>query len=286
MNQIPKFPFFLFLSLAAVLLVTIFFRTDPLILLNPVGKIGIAQKDLMIMATWLMLIVVIPVFVLIFIFAWKYRADNAKAKYDPSWDKNVAVESLWWGLPLIIVIALSIITWQKTHELDPYLPIESEKEAIEIQVIALQWQWLFIYPKENIATLNTLHFPEKTPIHFQITSDAPMNSFWIPQLGGQIYAMPGGKTNLHLIADKTGEFRGRSANLSGVGFAGMTFTAISQTESDFENWVHSVKKSSSPLTLEVYNEVAKPTENGSVATYNLERKDLFERVVMKYMMPE
>src|SRR5690606_1455086 len=144
----------------------------------------------------------------------------------------------------IMTIIACIVTWHKTHELDPFKPIESDKKTLTIQVVALQWKWRFIYPEENIATINLVQFPENTPIHFEITADAPMNSFLIPSLGGQIYAMPNMKTELNLIANKRGDFRGISANLSGEGFSGMNFIARSSTEKEYRNWVESVQISS------------------------------------------
>ncbi len=152
-------------------------------------------------------------------------------------------------------------------------------------MVALQWKWLFIYPEQKIATVNFFHFPEQTPINFEITSDAPMNSLWIPQLGGQIYAMPGMRTKLHLIADEPGAFRGSSANLSGEGFAGMHFVATSSTQADFDEWVHSQKQKEKFLDRSSYKQLAKPSENNPEATYLLKDNDLFDQIIMKYMMP-
>lgn len=239
----------------------------------------------MITATWLMLIVVIPVFLLMIFVSWRYRAGNKKATYRPDWDYNHWFECIWWGFPFSIVIFLSIIAWQSSHELDPYKPIESDVKPLKIQVVALQWKWLFIYPEQNIATVNFFQFPEQTPINFEITADAPMNSFWIPQLSGQIYAMPGMSTKLHLIANAIGSYRGSSANLSGDGFAGMTFVAKASSEADFQKWVDSIKDASTSLDLIEYHQLAKPSEYNPVALFSLKDKDLYEQIVMKYMMP-
>jgi cytochrome o ubiquinol oxidase subunit 2 len=152
-------------------------------------------------------------------------------------------------------------------------------------VVALQWKWLFLYPEEKIATVNFVQFPKQTPIHFEITADAPMNSFWIPRLGGQIYAMPKMKTELYLMADEDGDFRGSSANLSGEGFSGMTFIARAASNEDYEKWVESAKQSSNQLSLEEYRKLAAPSKDNLVGIYQLKEENLFEQIIMKYMSP-
>ena len=266
------------------LLAMLVFYSKGSAVLSPKGMIASKQRELLLITTLLMLIVVIPVFIITSIFCWKYRADHPKAKYTPNWGDNVLAECIWWGLPFIIIIVLSVITWRSCHELDPFKPIETDRKPITIQVVALQWKWLFIYPEQKIATVNFIQFPEQVPIDFEITAEAPMNSFWIPQLGGQVYAMSGMKTQLHLIANEVGTFRGSSANLSGKGFAGMHFMAKASTEEEFDEWVQSVKESSSQLTLDVYGKLVEPSENNPVVTYVLEQEDLFDQILMKYRM--
>jgi len=273
----------IFLAMAALSIA--FLLTQDIAVLDPKGMIAVKQRKLILTATWLMLIVVIPVFILTLAFAWKYRAGNAKAKYTPDWEHSHLAECFWWGIPLVIIVILAVITWTSSHELSPYKPIETGKKSMTIQVVALDWKWLFIYPEQGIATVNFVQFPEQVPISFEITADAPMNSFWIPKLGGQIYAMPAMKTKLHLIANEQGNFRGSSANLSGVGFAGMTFTATASSQEDFDRWVQSVRQSPNRLSLEEYEQLAKPTEYHPVAYYILAQDDLFDRIVMKYMTP-
>jgi cytochrome o ubiquinol oxidase subunit 2 len=285
MKKKYKIALFLLLFLAVTALSLLFVYNNSIAVLDPKGLIAHKERHLIIISTLLMLTVVIPVFVLAFVVAWKYRATNTKAKYDPDWDYNLIAESLWWGIPSIIIIVLSIIIWESSHDLDPFKPLDSSAKTMTIQVIALQWKWLFIYPEQNIATVNFVQFPQETPINFEITADAPMNSFWIPQLGGQIYAMPGMKTQLHLIANEVGNFRGSSANLSGKGFAGMQFMAKASSLADFHQWVDSLKQTASPLTLDAYNKLAKPSENNPVASYLLKEKDLFDQIVLKFMMP-
>ena len=213
------------LFLAFVIAGVFFISTHNIAVLEPKGFIGIKERDLIITALLLMLIVVIPVFLFALFFAWKYRESNSKARHAPDWEHNYIAEYCWWGVPFLLIIILGVITWKSSHELNPFRPIQSDVKPIKIQVVALQWKWLFIYPEQNIATVNYVEFPEKTPINFEITADAPMNSFWIPQLGGQIYAMPAMRSKLHLIANEEGTFRGCSSNISGKGFAGMVFTA-------------------------------------------------------------
>ena len=274
------------IAIAIGLAIAMFFLGLNSAVINPIGQIAIKERNLIIIATVLMLIVVIPVFFMAFYFPWKYRADNTKAhsEYAPDWDYNFTYEAIWWGFPCVIVFALSVLAWQSTHELDPYKPINTNKQPITIQVVALQWKWLFIYPEQNIATVNFVQFPEKTPVKFEITSDAPMNSFWIPMLAGQIYAMPGMRTELNVIADETGNFRGSSANLSGEGFSGMYFTAKSTSQEDFDHWVQSIKQSPKNLNQEEYKKLASPSEYHPIEYFTMNEKALFDQIVMKYMM--
>ena len=251
--------------------------------LSPKGWIGMQQKELIIVCSLLMSIVVIPVFFMAIFFTWWYRKDNPKAKHDPEWGHSYLAETHWWGAPIIIIVFLGIITWRTTHSLSPYKPIENGNPPIEIQAVALDWKWLFIYPEQGIATVNYIQFPENTPLSFKISADAPMNSFWIPQLGGQIYAMPGMQTELHLIANETGTFRGSSANISGEGFAGMVFKAVSSTQGEFESWVSKVKNSPYELTKSEYEQLAMPSKYEPVIYYSSVESDLFQKIVRKYM---
>ena len=263
-----------------------YISTHNIPVLNPDGMIGLKERKLLITASLLMLIVVIPVFIFTFAFAWKYRENNEKSRHEPDWEHNYIAEYCWWGVPLVIIFILAIITWKSSHELNPFKPIDSNKKPLTIQAVALQWKWLFIYPEQGIAVVNFLQFPEKTPLNFEITADAPMNSFWIPQLGGQIYAMPAMRSKLHLIASTTGIFKGRSANISGTGFAGMYFNAKSSTEEEFDQWVNSVRRSPQSIGFDKYNELVKPTEYVPVTYYRLGQNDLFDQILMKYLPPQ
>lgn len=271
--------------LLAVFLVTILIGGHNIAVLNPMGYIAHRERDLMITSVLLMLVVVLPVFILTFIVATKYRVGNTNAHYTPEWNHSKKWQLLLWVFPSIIVLILSIINWKITHQLDPHQPIISNKKPIVIQVIALQWKWLFIYPKQKLATVNYVAFPEQTPITFELTSDAPMNSFWIPNLGGQIYTMPGMVTPLHLIADTAGVYPGSTAEMSGPGFAGMRFTAKSLTQEAFDIWIASVKQSPRTLSLDEYNKLAKPSEDNPKAYYSWTEENLFNTIIMKFITP-
>lgn len=285
MNKIYKYIFYILTAVALALIGLTIIYSDQIAVLNPQGIIALKERDLIVIATFLMLLIVLPVLIMTAIFTWKYREENKKAKYTPDWDYSFAVEVFWWGFPFVIVFALSVITWRSTHELDPFKPIESDKKPLTIQVVALQWKWLFIYPEQGIATINGFHLPEQVPIVFEITADAPMNSFWVPELSGQMYAMPGMKTQLHVIADHAGDFRGSSANISGAGFARMIFHAIATSENEFNQWVQSTKQSPNGLDWEEYQKLAKPGVDYPIASFSLKNKELFNQIIMKYMTP-
>lgn len=258
---------------------------DYIAFLFPKGPIAIQQRNLLFIIQALMLLVIIPVYILTFVFSWKYRAYNFRAKYDPDLVDNYLAEVVWWGFPLVITTIIAVLTWTRTHQLDPFKPLGSEEKTKTIQVVALQWQWLFIYPEEQIATLNFVQIPKKTPIRFEITADAPMNSFWIPDLAGQIYAMPKMKTQLNLIADEVGDYRGSSANISGEGFARMVFLTRVSEEGDYDQWVETAKQSQKTLTQAEYENIAKPQINHSTETFILKDASLFDYVLNKYMKP-
>jgi len=259
---------------------------DSISVLFPAGIIGLDQLKLLLIIQAIMLLVIIPVYILTFVFSWKYRAYNPDHEYDPDLVDNTLAEVIWWGLPLILTVIIAVFTTYYTYALDPFKPITSDKKTKTIQVVALQWKWLFIYPEEKIAICNFLQIPKDTPINFEITADAPMNSFWIPQLGGQIYAMPKMKTELHLIANREGDFRGSSANISGVGFSEMHFITRASSETAYAEWVASAKQAEKALTFETYNELAKPGVEGAPIIYRLEDDNLFEKIINKYMHPQ
>ena len=271
---------FLMLLLAAITL-----SSCKMAVLEPKGLIAYDERSLIFIAIALMLIIVIPVFVMTFIFVYKYR-DGKNARYEPTWSHSTMLEIIWWTVPCIIIGILATITWISTHKLDPYKALDSDVPPVTIQVIALDWKWLFIYPKENIATINYIKLPINTPINFKITADAPMNSFWIPQLGGQIYAMTGMQTQLHLIANNVGDYDGSSASYSGAGFSGMKFIANVSSKEEFTTWVNAVKQTNHVLTANEYKQLVKPSQNVPVIHYSSVRKNLYEDIMMKFMMPD
>ena len=252
-------------------------------LLEPAGKIAADEKHLIIVSTLLMLIVVIPVIFLTLFFAWKYRASNTSATYMPNWSYSHRIEAVVWAVPIAIILVLGVITWKTTHELDPYKPLESSVKPIEVQVVALDWKWLFIYPEQHIATINEIQFPAGTPVNFKITSDTVMNVFFIPQLGSQIYAMAGMQTQVHLIADQPGVYDGLSTNFSGAGFPDMKFTATATSQADFDAWVAKVKASGNKLGLDNYADLAKPSSKAPVKYFASVEPVLFAAVLDKYM---
>ena len=251
-------------------------------LLDPVGQIGVDEKNLIITATLLMLLVVVPVILMTLVFAWKYRASNKNATYAPKWSHSTKIEVVIWTVPILIIIALGVITYKSTHALDPYRPIESDVKPITIEVVAMDWKWLFIYPEQGIATVNKIVFPANTPVNFRITSDTVMNSFFIPGLGGQIYAMAGMQTKLHLIANKNAELDGISANYSGAGFTGMKFKAIATSQAEFDAWVSEVKASPKQLDTAEYEALTKPSQNNPVELYSSVKPNLFQTIIDKY----
>lgn len=255
-------------------------------ILQPQGVIAEQQFNLIMITLALGFIVVVPVFILLFTIAWKYRATNTKAKYEPDLEGNRWLELLWWAIPCIIIFILGWITVVSTHALDPFKKLESDVQPVKVQVVALEWKWLFIYPEEGVATVNYLNIPEDTPIDFTITADAPMNSFWVPSLGGQVYAMAGMSTQLSLMANQPGSYEGSSANISGEGFSGMRFKVNSMTKSDYLAWKEKAIYSDKILTSETYKTLALPSEKHPEVTYLLMNPDLYNEIIKKYMTPE
>ncbi|WP_457913418.1 ubiquinol oxidase subunit II [Candidatus Gillettellia adelgis] len=268
------------------LIVTMFLSgCHHMVLMHPKGMISIEQRTLIITVITLILIVVIPVIFMAFIFFWKYRSSNKDAQYCPNWEYSNKIEVVVWTVPIIIITILSIITWKTTHELDPFKPIVNNKKPLIIEVVSLDWKWLFIYPKQGVAVVNELAFPKDVPVEFKITSNSVMNSFFIPQLGGQIYAMAGMQTKLHIIGNEAGKYAGLSSNYSGHGFSGMKFTAIvTPTEDDFKKWIIKVKTSLNHLnTVSDFNILATPSENNPVEYFSSIKRNLFKDTIAKFI---
>jgi cytochrome o ubiquinol oxidase subunit II len=252
--------------------------------LDPKGPIGVQERSIIITATVLMLIVVVPVIALILIFAWRYRASNGKAEYRPNWSHSNRIEAVVWLIPCIIIATLAVITWRTSHSLDPYRPLDSKVKPIRIDAVALDWKWLFIYPDQKVATVNEVAFPANVPVEFHITSATVMNAFFIPQLGSQIYAMAGMQTQLHLLASEPGTYQGLSSNYSGDGFSGMTFKAIAvPSQQGFDAWLAKVKASRQTLGGADYARLAKASEDNPVAYYSQVQPNLFADIVARRM---
>lgn len=251
-------------------------------LLDPQGRVGTDEKNLILTSTWAMLIVVIPVIVLTLWFAWRYRASNRHAAYHPKWAHSNAIEVAVWTIPALIVLFLANLTWTSTHQLDPYRPLRSDVKPINVDVVALDWKWLFIYPDLGIAAVNQIAMPVGTPVDFHITSDTVMNSFFIPQLGSQIYAMAGMETQLHLIADQSGDYAGMSANFSGPGFSDMKFRALAMPQAEFDQWVQKVRAAPAHLDAAAYHQLAAPSEANPVAYFSQVDPTLFHAIMVEY----
>ncbi len=285
MSKKTKAAIIVLFFLGLLSLAVLYIHSHNIAVFNPKGTIAAQERKLMLITLSLSVIVVVPVFLLTFFIVWKYRASNTKTKkrYEPEYS-NKFLELLWWGIPGAIILILAIITWNSSHTLDPFKPIDTSKQPITIQVVALNWKWLFINPESDIATVNYVDIPVNMPINFHITSDAPMNSFWVPQLAGQIYAMSGMDTQLHIEATSIGSYSGSSANISGDGFAGMKFAVQAVSQQDYAKWVSSIQHSSSKkLTALEYNRLAEPSENNPRANYAGLESDLYNTIIDKYM---
>lgn len=278
-----KFKTIFFALLATGL--TLLLSSCKLALLDPKGIIAASEKELMVDATLLMLVVVIPVILITFWFAWRYRASNKKGTYRPDQHDNSTIEIICWIIPCIIIAILGTMTWISSHRLDPYRPLDMKGKPVVIQAISLNWKWMFIYPNKKIATINYVQIPVNRQVKIYITSDAPMNSLEIPRLAGQIYAMGGMRTQLHLAANTIGVYDGLSTNFSGGGFSGMHFKVHVTSEKDYNAWVSKTQQSPNKLTLVEYNKLMQDSENNPVEFFSGVADGLFEKVIMKYMMP-
>ena len=286
MNRKYKFGIIGLLVATVIVVLAVYVSHYTVDVLQPAGQIGYKERQLMIFGLLLSIIVVVPTFSLTIFIAWKYREGNTKPKkYNPDWDRSRLFESIWWGIPIIIIGVLSVVAWRSAHALDPYKALASSRKPLTIQVVSLDWKWLFIYPDQHVASVNFAQIPLNTPVDFQITSDTVMNSFWVPSLGGQIYAMPGMGTQLHLMASKAGSYNGSSANISGSGFAGMTFTVRAGSRAAFDNWIGQARRSTQPLNTTTYKQLAKPSKYNPPSYYSSTQDNLYNDIMMTYMMP-
>ncbi len=250
-------------------------------LFAPEGEIGRNIRNTIFITVGLMLLVVIPTLCLIVWVALKYRKGN-DAEYEPEWEHSTKIEMWAWGVPIVIIAILATITYYTSFSMDPRTPIKSEKETMKVQVVALEWKWLFIYPEQGIATINEIAVPVDTPVEFLITSNDTMNSFFIPRLGGQLYAMAGMENRLHLIANQEGVYRGISSNYSGFGFSGMRFKVLSLPDEKFNQWVDKVKTSDKKLDAESYHKLEKKTRDNPAEYFGHIDPLQFKNIIEKF----
>lgn len=263
--------------------------------LDPAGDVALQQRDLIYASTGLMLLIIVPVLILIVLFAWRYRArQNSEATYDPDFSHSTSLELVIWSAPLLIIIALGALTWSSTHLLDPFRPLDrvsAEKPLdpkvtpLHIQVVAMDWKWLFLYPDQGIATVNELALPVDRPVTFDITSTNMMNSFYAPTLAGMVYAMPGMQSTLHAVLNKAGTYEGMSASYSGAGFSDMRFKLHGLAPAAFDAWVAQVKASGHALPIPAYLQLEKPSEKVPAMRFAAFQPDLFYRIVNRCARP-
>jgi cytochrome o ubiquinol oxidase subunit 2 len=264
------------------------------VVLDPSGDVAGQQRDLLVTSTVLMLLIIVPVMALTVLFAWRYRQSNASARYEPDWDHSTHLELVIWAAPLLIIICLGALTWMGTHLLDPFRPINrvasarpvtQEAKPLDVNVVALDWKWLFIYPEYGIATVNELAAPVDRPIQFRITASSVMNSFYIPALAGQVYAMPGMETKLHAVINEPGVYQGFSANYSGAGFSGMRFAFHGLEGKGFDQWVARVKAGGGELGRSDYLKLERPSENEPVRHYATVDPTLYKAILNMCVEP-
>jgi len=250
--------------------------------LDPKGPIALAERDLLFDAFYVMMLVIVPIIILTLWFAWKYRATNTEAKYTPTWANSVKLDAITWLIPTVIVIAVAVLLWRSTHRLDPYRPLESKEPPFDVQVVAQDWKWLFIYPEQGIAVVNQLAFPAGRAVSLRITSDTVMNSFYVPQLAGQIYAMAGMQTRLQMLADQPGKFVGRNSQYSGGGYSDQHFEVLAMTPADFEAWVARAKQSGAALDASAYTALAAKSRANPITYYSTVEPKLFDSIIDKF----
>lgn len=265
-----------------------------MVVMAPSGDIAVQQRDLIVWATVLMLLVIVPVIILTLLFAWRYRSSNEDATYAPDWDHSTVLELVIWAVPLLIIIALGAMTWVSTHKLDPYRPLDridagqpvpEGMEPLVIEVVSLDWKWLFFYPEQGVATVNELAAPVDRPIRFKITSSEVMNSFFIPALAGQIYAMAGMETKLHAVINEPGVYQGFSANYSGAGFSDMRFKFHGLEDEEFQAWIETVREQGGTLSGDAYRQLAQPSQDVPVKYYAEVMPGLYDKILNRCLEP-
>jgi len=258
------------------------------VVMKPHGDIAQQQANLIVTATLLMSLIIVPVMALTLYFAYRYRQSNAEATYSPDWDHSTRLELVIWGAPLLIIIALGAITWISTHKLDPFRPLDriaegrplaADVKPLEVYAVSMDWKWLFIYPEQGIATINEMAAPVDRPIHFRLTSTSVMNTFYVPALAGMIYTMPGMETQLHAIINKAGVYDGQSANYSGAGFSGMRFKFHGLSDDEFARWIDSNRAGGNTLTRAEYMQLEQPSTKEPVRRFASVEPGLWSAIV-------
>jgi len=270
--------------IAAVLTLATLTACQPAVL-DPQGPVARAEKTILIDSLAIMLAIVVPTIVAILAFAWWFRASNPKARRRPEFAYSGRIEMITWAIPLLTIILLGGVTWIGSHQLDPAMPLESDKPALEVQVVSLDWKWLFIYPGQGVASVNELTIPAGVPVHFTLTSSSVMNSFFVPQLGSQIYAMNGMASQLYLRADQPGTYYGLSAHYSGDGFSDMHFDVQAVPQERFDAWVGATRNAGPSLDAASYAELAKQSTKVKPFTYGAADPGLFQNIVMLAVPP-
>lgn len=253
--------------------------------LDPAGPVAAGEREILFDSLAIMLAIVIPTIVATLIFAWWFRAGNRRARYRPDWSYSGRLELLVWSVPLLVIIFLGGIGWVGSHDLDPPKPLAARAKPIEVDVVSLDWKWLFVYPEQGVASVNHLVIPAGVPVRFRITSATVMNSFFVPQLGSQIYAMSGMENQLNLMADKPGRFRGLSAHYSGEGFADMHFAVDAVPPAAFADWVANTRGSGPMLDEANYRRLGDVAGRVQPFTFRGVMPDFFHRAMLWSMSP-
>ena len=264
-------------------LITLLIHGKNIAILNPQGMVAHEQVKLLRFTIVLLLAIAVPVLTLLYFTAWKYRESNTKAVHEPDASRGKFFVASMWIFPTMIMLVLTTVLYPATHRLQPNKKIAADAKPLTIQVVSMRWKWVFIYPEQKIATVNFVQIPVNTPVTFELTADeAPMSSFWIPNLGGQLYSMTSHVNQLNLLAETAGDYPGSSAELNGAGFSGMKFTARASSASDFDQWIQGVHQLNNVLDTATYDNLLKPSESNPTAFYSDYQSDLYSRVLEKY----
>ena len=254
-------------------------------LMNPQGPVGADEKTILLDALGIMLVIVVPTILATLLFAWWFRASNKRARYRPTFTYSGRIELVTWSIPILVVLFLGGLTWVSSHTLDPAEPLKSKTPAVDVQVVSLDWKWLFIYPDKGVASVNELVVPAGAPIHLKLTSSSVMNTFFVPQLGSMIYTMNGMADDLYLQADHPGVFAGRSAHFSGDGFSDMHFDVHAVTPAAFAAWTDQTRRAGPVLDAGGYAQLARQSSKVTPFTYRDVSPDLFEHIVQQQLAP-